>query len=100
MENQISSAKSDTIANILKDLPKTPVVEVNFPSEGRFYTLVDAQKPITLRAIDWTDEQAILGSGKGSNPLNILLSRTLDTVTLSPYPPDNFCPASILFSLK
>lgn len=82
MENTLEPNKLEAINSILKDLPKTPIVEVTLPTRNRFYTLQDPSKPITIRAMEWTDEQAIL-SANGVNSLNILLSRTVNNVNFS-----------------
>jgi hypothetical protein len=82
MENTLEPNKLDAINSILKDLPKTPIVEVTLPSKNKFYQLIDPAKPITIRAMEWTDEQAIL-SAKGVNSLNILLSRTVSNVNFT-----------------
>lgn len=72
--------KLNAVNDIIKDLPKQVVVEVDLPSKNRFYTLKDPTKAVTLRAMNWTDEQAILSAKKSENQLNLLLSRTLDNL--------------------
>jgi hypothetical protein len=74
-------SEKQIIDDILKNVPSSDAIEVDLPSQNRFYKLVDAGKPITLRAMTFEDERNMM-SKKNVNVdvLNTLLGRCLENV--------------------
>ena len=74
--NQVS--EQQIIDNILKNMPSNDEVAVELPSKNKFYSLVDASKPISLKPMTFDDERAMMSKkGGGSDIINILLSRCM-----------------------
>jgi hypothetical protein len=71
------------IEQILGKMPTTEEVSVNLPSNNKFYKLLDPGKPITVRAMTFEDERAMM-SKKNVNidVLNILLTRCVSNINI------------------
>jgi hypothetical protein len=69
------------IDDLLKSVPTLDAVEVDLPSKNKFYNLIAAEKPITIRPMTFDDEKAML-SKKNVNQdiLNILLGRCVENI--------------------
>jgi len=76
------SAKDAVINDILKDLPTDTAVEVELPSECRVYNLEDPGAPITIRPMTFEDEKALVGAGRGEDPVNLILQRCTTNIKI------------------
>jgi len=81
-DTKTKTKDSDIIANLLANMPSNDSVEVRLPSEGRFYSLPDPSKPITVRPMTFKDEKAMMSSQSGSDIINTLLSRCVSNVNI------------------
>jgi hypothetical protein len=74
-------SEQDIINKLLGNLPSVTEVPVELPSKNKFYSLPDPTKPITLRAMTFEDEKAMM-SNKNVNidVLNKLLSRCVSNI--------------------
>lgn len=74
-------SEKQILADLLKNVPSNDAVAVSLPSKNRFYSLVDAGKPITLRPMTFDDEKAMLSKNNANQDvLNILLGRCLGNI--------------------
>ena len=71
------------IDSILGNKPKTEEVVVELPSKNLFYNLIEAGKPITIRAMTFDDERSMM-SKKNVNVdvLNSLLARCTSNINV------------------
>ena len=78
-----SMSEEDILELLLKDAPKTDEVELELPSKCLSYKTLNGKTP-TLRPMTFDDEKAMI-SHKNPNvdPLNALLSRCLNNVSIS-----------------
>jgi hypothetical protein len=73
--------ESQVLSDLLKNVPSNDAVAVELPSKNRFYNLIDAAKPVTLRPMTFDDEKAMLSKNNANQDvLNILLSRCLSNI--------------------
>jgi|TARA_Y100000310_G_scaffold139433_1_gene138736 hypothetical protein len=71
------------IKQLLENAPPVEEVSVELPSKNKFYQLEDPSKPITIRAMTFSDEKAMM-SNKNVNIdiLNVLLSRCVSNIKI------------------
>ena len=77
-------SEKEIIDTILVNMPTTEEVPVKLPSNNKFYSLMDPAKPITVRAMTFEDERAMM-SHKNVNVdiLNTLLTRCVSNINVS-----------------
>jgi hypothetical protein len=80
---QNDDAKQRIIDEILSNAPPSCEIEVAFPSECKGYKLINPEAPITLRPMTFEDEKALASTPKGQDPVNALLSRCLNNLSIS-----------------
>jgi len=77
-------SEQQIIDNILKNMPATDEVEMVLPSKNRFYSLIDPAKPITIRAMTFEDEKAMMSKKNiNTDVLNLLLTRCVSNINIS-----------------
>ena len=71
------------IDDILKNMPANEAVEVNLPSQNRFYKLQDPGKPVTLRPMTFEDERSMMSKRNANvDVLNGLLSKCVSNIDI------------------
>lgn len=74
-ENELQAVEA-----LLHGVPKDNHLEVELPSENRTRVKVDPGAPVVVRPMDLEDELIMAKSGKGQNPMNILLDRCVTNI--------------------
>jgi len=78
------NSKEEVLQKILEHLPTEVATTVDFPSTGRFYTLDDPSKPVTIRPMTFQDEKTMVSSERGSeDPMNLILGRCVSNINLN-----------------
>ena len=79
-----NKVKDEAIQNILEFLPKDVEMPVLPPTQNRWYTLSDKNKPITIRPLTYEDEKiAAKARSSGGDTLTILLDRCIDNININ-----------------
>lgn len=78
----VTDTKNQIIEDILKDMPSNAAIEVSLPSENKLYSLPDPGSPITMRPMTFEDEKNLISAKKGQDPINIILTRCVDNVSI------------------
>jgi len=83
-KERLNQVSEDTILqDLLSNLPSVDEITLELPSKNKFYALLDAAKPITIRPMTFEDEKAMM-SNKNANTdvLNILLTRCVSNINI------------------
>ena len=78
------SSEDAILKELLGNIPTTEAIPLELPSKNKYYNLVDAGSPISLRPMTFEDEKVMM-SNKNPNTdvLNILLTRCVSNIAIS-----------------
>jgi|TARA_R110002110_G_scaffold37038_1_gene122748 hypothetical protein len=83
-EKKALPPKDDSIIqDLLSKAPTQEAIEVDLPSQNKFYKLIEPSLPITLRPMNFEDEKSMVSNkNANSDVLNILLGRCVSNVSI------------------
>lgn len=83
--NKAKKADTDDIlASLLENVPTSNEIAVDLPSKNKYYTLIDPAAPITIRAMTFKDEKAMVSNKNVDiDIINTLLSRCVSNISIS-----------------
>jgi len=77
-----SKSHEELVADILSEIPEDVAVEAEFPSQGKFYTPIDENEPITIRPLTFEDEKVLanLKIKSGVEIINTIIRRCVSNM--------------------
>tara|TARA_R110000782_G_scaffold102791_4_gene190134 strand:+ start:4532 stop:5284 length:753 start_codon:yes stop_codon:yes gene_type:complete len=78
-----TKTEDEIIADLLANVPSSSDIPIDLPSRNMFYTLIDPAEPVTVRAMTFQDEKAMVSNKAGDiDIINTLLARCVSNVSV------------------